>query len=179
MVTKRPQAGYLKWAASGRASGGAYLGRYEGESCAMIRIAEPRDLAGLLPLVEGLARHHADVPRLTAATLGADLFGPVPWFHVLVAEEERLVGYAALLPLARLQHGERGLDLHHLYVEQAKRGRGLGRALLVASEALAREMGCGYLIIGTAAENVAAHEFYMAQGYQPIPNPARRFLKTL
>lgn len=144
-----------------------------------IKRAEPRDLAGLLPLVEGLARHHGDVPRLTAETLAGDLFGPVPWFHALVAEEEGLVGYAALLPLARLQHGERGLDLHHLYVDVAARGKGIGKALLTACEEMARAMGCSYLIIGTHADNLAAQEFYQAQGYAPIPNPARRFLKNL
>ncbi|NBZ87512.1 GNAT family N-acetyltransferase [Stagnihabitans tardus] len=145
-----------------------------------IRKAERRDLPGLLPMVQGLARHHDDLPRLTEESLEGDLFGPVPWFHVLVVEEEgALLGYAALLPLARLQHGERGLDLHHLYVEGHARGRGLGRALLAACEDLGRAMGCSYLIIGTHAENASAHAFYMAQDYQPIPNPARRFMRQL
>ncbi|MCW1919582.1 GNAT family N-acetyltransferase [Rhodobacter sp. KR11] len=145
-----------------------------------IRRADPGDLAGLLPMVEGLARHHGDVPRMTPETLAGDLFGPVPWFHVLVVEEAgALLAYAALLPLARLQHGERGLDLHHLYVTEAARGRGMGRALLAASEEMGRAMGCSYVIIGTAAENVVAHEFYQSRGYAPIPNPARRFLKNV
>lgn len=144
-----------------------------------IRRAERGDLAALLPLVQGLARHHDDVPRLTAETLAGDLFGPWPWFHVLVAEADGLLGYAALLPLARLQHGERGLDLHHLFVAEDARGQGIGRALLGASEGLARELGCRYVIIGTAEVNVAAQEFYLSQGYRAIPNPARRFLKDL
>ena len=145
----------------------------------LIRRAEPSDLTGLLPLVQGLARHHADVPRLTAATLEGDLFGPDPWFQVLVADVGGLCGYAALLPLARLQHGERGLDLHHLYVDPSRRGQGVGTALLSACEDLGRVLGCSYLIIGTHADNVAAQEFYAARGYAAIPNPARRFLKTL
>ena len=145
-----------------------------------IRRAEPGDLAGLRGLIEALARHHGDVARMTAETLAGDLFGPWPWFHVLVVEEAgALLAYAALLPLARLQHGERGLDLHHLYVTEAARGRGLGKAMLAACEDLGRAMGCSYVIIGTAAENVAAHAFYQSRAYAPIPNPARRFLKTL
>ncbi len=144
-----------------------------------IRPAVPADLDALLPLVAALARHHGDAPRLSAATLAGDLFGPVPWFHVLVAEARGLIGYAALLPLARLQHGERGLDLHHLFVAEDARGQGVGRAMLAGAEDLARQMGCRYLIIGTAAENLAAQEFYQAQGYRPIPNPSKRFLKDL
>jgi GNAT superfamily N-acetyltransferase len=147
----------------------------------MIRKASPSDLPALLSLVEGLAAHHEDIPRLTAKTLAADLFGPVPWFHVFVAEAAGgdLIGYAALLPLARLYHGERGLDLHHLYVAPEARGQGIGSALLAASEAHGRELGCSYLIIGTHADNSAAHAFYTAQAYRPIPNPAKRFLKNL
>lgn len=144
-----------------------------------IRRAVPGDLDGLLPLVQGLARHHGDTPAVTADSLRRDLFGPVPWFHVLVAEDGGLSGYAALLPLARLQQGTRGLDLHHLFVAEAARGQGIGRALLAACEDLGRAMDCSYLIIGTHADNHEAHGFYERQGYRPIPNPARRFLKDL
>lgn len=146
----------------------------------VIRRAEPGDLPMLLALVEGLTRHHADEPRLTAETLARDVFGSVPWFHVLVAVRgAQVLGYAALLPLARLGYGERGLDLHHLYVAEPSRRLGFGTALVRACEDLARDLGCGYLIIGTHPGNWAAQEYYKRLGYDPMPNTAVRFTRRL
>lgn len=146
----------------------------------MIRRAKRRDLAGILAMVEALTRHHDDVPRLTPETLERDLFGLPPWFHVLVAEGAAgLQGYAALLPLARLGYGERGMDLHHLFVVENARGRGIGAALVRAAEEMARGFGCGYLIIGTHPDNRAAQDYYRRLGYGPMPNVAVRFTRRL
>lgn len=145
-----------------------------------IRPARVEDAAALLALVEALTRYHDDVPRLTMATLQRDFFGTPPWFHSLVAEAGgALVGYAALLPLARLGYGERGMDLHHLYVvEEARRG-GIGAALVRAAEDLAKTLDCGYLIIGTHPGNRAAQAYYQRLGYAPMPNMAIRFTRRL
>ena len=146
----------------------------------LIRGPGPEDAAGLLVMVEGLTRHHGDVPRLTLDSLQRDLFGALPWFQVLVAEDEgALVGYAALLPLARLGYGARGMDLHHLFVAEGHRGRGVGTAVVAACEALARGLACSYLIIGTHPDNRAAQVWYQGLGYAPIPNTAMRLTKAL
>ncbi len=106
--------------------------------------------------------------------------GAGPWFHVLVAENAgELVGYAALLPLARLGCGERGLDLHHLFVAESARRLGIGTALVRAAEDMARGLGCSYLIIGTHPGNWAAQEYYQRLGYGPMPNTAVRFTRRL
>ena len=146
----------------------------------VIRGAVAADAAGLLGLVEALTRHHDDVPRVTLACVQRDFFGTPPWFHGLVAEAAGgLVGYAAMLPLARLGYGERGLDLHHLFVVEAARRQGLGSGLVRAAEDHGRELGCSYLIIGTHPGNWAAKEYYQRLGYATIPNTAVRFTRRL
>jgi GNAT superfamily N-acetyltransferase len=145
-----------------------------------VRKAVPGDVAGLLPLVEALTRHHHDQPRVTLGTLERDIFGPVPWFHVLVAEAEgALQGYAALLPLARLGYGEIGLDLHHLFVAPAARRVGIGTRLVRAAEALAQDIGCGYVIIGTHPGNREAQVYYQRLGYVAMGNTSVRFTRRL
>lgn len=145
-----------------------------------IRSAEPGDLTELLEMVVALTRHHADVARVTAQSLKRDVFGPVPWYHVLVAVQGAgLVGYAAALPLGRLGYGARGLDLHHLFVQPAARRLGVGRNLVRAVEDMARKMGGSYVIIGTHPDNLAAQSYYPQLGYLPHENTARRFTKTL
>ncbi len=144
------------------------------------RKAVADDAAGLLALAEALTRYHDDVPRLTRAGVERDFFGASPWFHGLVAEAAgALVGYAALLPLARLGYGERGLDLHHLFVVAAARRLGVGSALVRAAEVLGRDLGCSYLIIGTHPGNAAAQAYYQRMGYGPLPNTAVRFTRRL
>ena len=133
----------------------------------IIRPAALPDLPALLVLVEALTRHHGDEPRATLDSLARDFFGAEPWFRVLVAELGGLVvGYAALLPRARLGFGQRGLDLHHLFVARGCRGRAIGAALVAASVDLAKESGCDYMVVGTHADNAAAQAYYPRLGFQ-------------
>lgn len=145
-----------------------------------IRPATPADLAELLTMVHALARHHDDTPDVTEADLARDLFGAPPWLQVLVAEEgRRLAGYAALQSLSQLQFGRRGMDLHHLFVQPAARGLGLGRALVSASIAHATALGCRYLTVSTHPDNHAAQAFYLALGFAARSAGAPRFALAL
>lgn len=171
----------------------------------MIRRAMSGDAPELLAMIEALTRFHDDVPLVSPASLVRDIFATPAWFYTLVADTSGvdtaiahtkgtdtlvsgpivsgptagLAGYAALLPVARLGYGARGLDLHHLYIVPSARGTGLGAALVRASEALARDLGCSYLNIGTHAQNHAAHGFYQHLGYEDLPNTALRFTRKL
>ena len=140
-----------------------------------IRPAVPSDLDRLLILAQALTRHHNDEPVLTRATLARDVFGPSPWFRVLVAEAAGVQGYAALLPLARLGHGQRGLDLHHLFVAETHRNQGLGTALVRACLGLARDLDCTYVIVGAHPANLAAQDYYRKLGFEPKGPSGIRF----
>ncbi len=134
------------------------------------------DLPRLLILVEALARHHAETPHATLTSLEADLFGPGPWLHALVAEEgDALVGYVAILRLARFHLGQRGIDLHHLYVEEAHRGRGIGGALVAEALVLGGRLGASYATVTATPINQAAQSFYKSLGFQDAPRFGARF----
>jgi hypothetical protein len=92
-----------------------------------IRQVRPQDLEALADMVRHLTRFHGDAPAVTPATLARDCLGQAPWLVTLVAERQgALCGYAMLCPRARAEFGERGMDLHHLYVQRDLRGGGWG-----------------------------------------------------
>ena len=55
--------------------------------------------------------------------------------------------------------------LAELYVAPARRGRGLGRALMEAAIALARERGAAWMDLGTSETDVAARALYESLGF--------------
>ena len=133
----------------------------------VIRPVAMADLPVLLLLVQALTRHHGDVPGVTTESLIRDFLGPKPWFYGLVAEAgDTVVGYAALLPRARLGFGQRGLDLHHLFVAEDARDKGIGTALVGRAVEVARELGCAYVIVGVHPQNVQALGYYPRLGFQ-------------
>jgi ribosomal protein S18 acetylase RimI-like enzyme len=60
-----------------------------------------------------------------------------------------------------------GLDayLEELYVAPAKRGHGLGRAMLEAAMDTAREEGATHIDLGTSDDDVAARALYESAGF--------------
>ena len=141
-----------------------------------LRAAAPEDCSALLALIAEMAAHHGDTSAASAETLSRDVLSAQPWLPVIVAADQgRLIGYAALTPNVQLQLGLRSMDLHHLFVTATHRGKGHGRALLTAAIAHAKAAGCAYLTVGTAADNLAAQQFYQAQGFTPNPPSSRRF----
>jgi ribosomal protein S18 acetylase RimI-like enzyme len=57
------------------------------------------------------------------------------------------------------------LNIHDIVVDDRLRGRGIGRALLGAAEALARERGCCKLTLEVLEGNVAAFDLYRRSGF--------------
>lgn len=86
------------------------------------------------------------------------------WF--LLAERDGLpLGYACYGPIACTKSS---FDLFWIAVEQSSRGLGIGRVLMAASEARAREMGCTRLYVETSdrAAYLSTRAFYERIGYQ-------------
>lgn len=141
-----------------------------------IRPMAPRDVPAVLDMIAALAAFHEDIAEIDEATLTMMAFGPLPCLKVLVAEGDAgLVGYAALMPTARLHFGKVGLEMHHLFVKPRVRGTGLGRALIDASRAEAVRRGCNYISVGTHPDNRAAGEFYEKRGFERRMMHAPRF----
>ena len=142
----------------------------------IIRPARRADLPDVLAMVQALARHHGDTPTATVDTLARDLFGRNRWVRGIVAcLGPDLMGYALLAPLLRAQFGQRGMDMHHLFVADRARGQGIGRALIDAARKTAQATGASYLSVGTHPDNQAAARVYLACDFVPVPLAGTRF----
>jgi ribosomal protein S18 acetylase RimI-like enzyme len=129
------------------------------------------DLPAVLEMVHALAAHHGDACTLTLEGLAQEAR---EWHRIIVAVKgAEVVGYASLLPMAQLQFGVRGMDIHHLFVAERHRRCGAGRALIDASIALSADLLCRYLTVGTHPDNSAAAQMYLAAGFDPLVNGPR------
>jgi GNAT superfamily N-acetyltransferase len=98
---------------------------------------------------------HLDVPQLAA---------PHGTF-VLAWIDTEAVGCGALR-----RADERVGEIKRMYVRPARRGQGVGRAVLLAVEARAREQGYERLILETGTLQPEAIALYASSGYEPIPS---------
>lgn len=145
-----------------------------------IRPAERPDFPVLLTMIEALTTQHGDQLRLDEATLIDLIYAPAPWVRILVAEQrETLVGYAALVGGLNLQFGQKTMDLHHLFVADGQRGKGIGTALIDASREVALRLGCEILTVGTHADNHRAQATYTGYGFQKLTPRGPRYALDL
>jgi GNAT superfamily N-acetyltransferase len=77
----------------------------------------------------------------------------------------RAVGIANLRVVPTVFYPEPYAELTELYVEDAYRRQGVGRALIGYAEDLARQSGAVELVILTDAENHPAQQLYRGLGY--------------
>lgn len=93
-----------------------------------------------------------------------------PETKMLVAEcSEGLVGFAAVKFGFSCPSGARSVvELQTLYVQEHFIGQGIGRSLLEAAEAMAREQATSPLWLTVNAQNARAIAFYARQGYAKV-----------
>jgi GNAT superfamily N-acetyltransferase len=136
----------------------------------MIRPATPTDLPIIAQLIRDLAEYEklADDVVFSNDKLKEHLFGPRPYAEVLIAEDEgQPVGFALFFHNFSTFLGQPGIYLEDLFVKPAARGKGHGKALLVALANLARERGCGRLEWAVLDWNTPAIGFYESLGARP------------
>ena len=76
----------------------------------------------------------------------------------------KLVGYACLYWTFSSLSAEEVVLMNDLYVDEAHRGAGVGRALIDAASAVARDRGAGHLEWATAPDNERAQRLYDSTG---------------
>jgi GNAT superfamily N-acetyltransferase len=136
-----------------------------------IREAVRADVPELLRLIRALAEYEKLSHEVVAdeARLEASLFGARPVASALLLESAgRCVGFAVYFRNYSTFRGRHGIYLEDLFVEEASRGRGYGRALLhaVACQALAE--GCERLEWSVLDWNAPSIAFYKSLGARPL-----------
>jgi GNAT superfamily N-acetyltransferase len=123
-----------------------------------------------VPLLLRFSREFAEYERqpdavvITEETLTRDGFGPQAKFRSLMAEwDGEAIGYALFFGIYSSLKGS-GMFLEDLFVREAFRGRGIGRALLSAVARIAREEGSYGIRWEVLDWNESAIKFYRSLG---------------
>lgn len=141
------------------------------------RVATRDDLPALLWLYAEL---HPGDPRLTGevAHEAWRQISTQAGRTILVAEDGTgVVGTVDCTVLPNLTRGARPFMLvENVVVAEVARRRGVGAALFDAVLTLAEDRGCYKVQLLSRATRDAAHEFYQAQGFEPVAQGFRRYL---
>jgi GNAT superfamily N-acetyltransferase len=89
--------------------------------------------------------------------------------HVLlVAEQDGRVAGWLQVSRTRVFETPGGAEIGGLVVDEALRGRGIGRELLAEAERWARDRGCGKLRVRSNLVRERAHGFYRSSGFAEV-----------
>jgi GNAT superfamily N-acetyltransferase len=134
-----------------------------------IRPATPADIPLVLKFIQDLAEYEklAHEVEATEATLQATLFpeGGRPAAECILAfEGGEPAGFAVYFSTYSTFLARAGLYLEDLFVIPQKRGRGIGKALILHLAQLANSRGCGRMEWSVLDWNQPAIDFYEALG---------------
>jgi GNAT superfamily N-acetyltransferase len=132
-----------------------------------IDAATPGDVEAILTFIRELAAYErlSHMVAATEADLHRWLFGTDRVIETLVAREgPEPVGFALFFPNFSTFLGRPGIYLEDLYVREAWRGRGVGRALLTRLAQLAVHRGWGRVEWSVLDWNEPAIRFYRSLG---------------
>jgi GNAT superfamily N-acetyltransferase len=125
------------------------------------------DASLLKALICELAEYERELDQvvITEADLMRDGFGPEPKFRALIAEwDGQAVGYALFFGFYSTWEGRPGLFLEDLFVREAFRGKGIGRALLSTVAGIAQRENCYGIRWEVLNWNLRAIDFYKRLG---------------
>ena len=134
---------------------------------ATLREARPGDEAGILALIHALAvyEREPDAVENTTDAIRATLFGTEPRaFAHVVERDEAIVGIAIWFLTNSTWTGRHGLWLEDLYVDEAQRGHGYGRALMSALAGVCIDRGYARFEWTVLDWNAPAIGFYRSLG---------------
>jgi ribosomal protein S18 acetylase RimI-like enzyme len=103
-----------------------------------IRAARPEDGPPILAMLNDLASFEGatHAPRLDAAGLERDVFGPTPTLNIVIAEQasgsqfRQMHGFVSYFRNYSSWEGNAGIHICDLWVSRDRRGQGVGSALL-------------------------------------------------
>jgi GNAT superfamily N-acetyltransferase len=136
----------------------------------IVRAATPGDVPDILRLIRALAtyEHEPDAVKATEQTLHDTLFAPGAQVFGYVVEIAGVVeGIAVWFLNYSTWTGRPGIYLEDLFVSEAARGTGAGRALFRALAREAQRLGCARIDWAVLDWNTPAMDFYRAIGGRP------------
>lgn len=147
----------------------------------------PDDKPAILAFIWGLQRYEAgfEYDRRLDPAYGEDQFAAMmeeaEKGTIFVAEAETgLVGWVVVIeaesPAYVIEEERRVAQICELFVDEAARGQGAGKALLTACEDWARAKGHKIIRIGHLARNDLAAGIYEKAGYAPYTVNRRKAL---
>ena len=137
----------------------------------MIRPATAHDVPTIYQLIRDLAEYErlSHEVVLDPDRLGEHLFGPRPFAHVLLVEDQgHVVGFAFYFFTYSTFLGRPGIYLEDLFVQPAHRGKGHGKALLLRLARIAHDEGCGRVEWAVLNWNEPAIKFYQSLEAKPM-----------
>ncbi|MGN8552467.1 UNVERIFIED_CONTAM: GNAT family N-acetyltransferase [Microbacterium sp. SLM126] len=138
---------------------------------AVLRSARPGDEAGILACIHGLAvyEREPDAVENTVEALAESLFGATPRVFTHVVEREGdIVGIAMWFVTYSTWTGRHGIWLEDLFVDDAQRGRGYGKALIASLAEVCVDRGYSRLEWTVLDWNAPAIAFYRSIGAAPM-----------
>ncbi|WP_353236092.1 GNAT family N-acetyltransferase [Diaphorobacter ruginosibacter] len=136
----------------------------------VVRSAVIEDTATILRFIRDLAIYEKAEHEVltTQAHVHRTIFSPQATAHALICELGGVpVGMAVYFFNYSTWQGRNGIYLEDLYVDQAARGKGAGKALLKALARIAVEKDCGRFEWSVLDWNTPSIEFYDSLGALP------------
>jgi GNAT superfamily N-acetyltransferase len=136
----------------------------------IVRRATPADVPAILDLIVALAVYEREpnAVKATADSLMRSLFGDDAHVFAHVADlDGEVVGIAVWFLNYSTWTGRSGIYLEDLFVSEAARGTGAGKALFQALAKEAKERGCARIDWAVLDWNTPAMDFYRAIGGRP------------
>ena len=141
-----------------------------------LRAAEPRDVPAIVGLISELAEFEnlTHLLKVTPAKLHPQLFGERPAAEAVVVEATgegagEVVAFALFFTNFSTFLAQPGLYLEDLYVKPARRGQGIGEALLTHLARLAVQRDYGRFEWSVLDWNENATRFYQRMGATVMP----------
>ena len=136
-------------------------------SALAIRRATPDDLDELAPLFDAYRRFYEQPGDVALASAYLHARMERGESAILVAEADgQMLGFCQMYPTWCSVAAARIFVLYDLFVDAQVRRGGVGRALMLAAQALGREAGAVRLDLSTAHTNTRAQALYESLGWQ-------------
>jgi GNAT superfamily N-acetyltransferase len=136
-----------------------------------VRAATPNDVPVLLSFIQKMGAFEKLPVSTTEADLHESLFGDNPPTRALVITVDGVpAGYATYFFTFASMTGRRGLWLDDIFIDEAFRGKGIGRAFMAFMKELAKKNNCARFEWMVVDWNEPAIHFYKSLGAQVFTN---------